>query len=220
MGRKQNKYHYIYKTTNVINVNYYIGMHSTDKLDDGYVGSGKRLWHSINYHGKDNFKVEILEYCKNREELSKREELIVNEQLLNEDLCMNLIVGGQGGAGGFKNDEHRIKCQKAGREGVNKALKERFGGDDDWLSKFNSYVSTEAWKNEEYRAQKMKDLDWTGKKHSKETKMKMSETMKGKGKGSTNSQFGKCWITNDIESKKIYRGDAIPEGWRLGRKIK
>ena len=50
------KYHYIYKTTCIINDKFYIGMHSTDNMEDGYIGSGKRLWHSINYHGKENFK--------------------------------------------------------------------------------------------------------------------------------------------------------------------
>lgn len=48
------KYHYIYKTTCTITSKFYIGMHSTDNLEDGYVGSGKRLWYSINKHGKEN----------------------------------------------------------------------------------------------------------------------------------------------------------------------
>jgi hypothetical protein len=37
MPRKQKKYNYIYKTTNLINNKFYIGMHSTDNLDDGYL---------------------------------------------------------------------------------------------------------------------------------------------------------------------------------------
>jgi hypothetical protein len=69
MARKQKKYHYIYKTTCNVNGKYYIGMHSTDNLEDGYMGSGKRLWNSINYHGKETHVKEILEYCKSREEL-------------------------------------------------------------------------------------------------------------------------------------------------------
>ena len=57
MGRKQKKYHFIYKTTNLINDKFYIGMHSTDDLNDKYIGSGKRLWYSINKYGINNFKL-------------------------------------------------------------------------------------------------------------------------------------------------------------------
>jgi len=38
--------------------------------------------------------------------------------------------------------------------------------------------------------------------------------------GTKNSQYGTCWITNGMGSKKIFKGDVIPEGWMLGRKIK
>ena len=85
-------------------------MHSTDNLEYGYLGSGKRLWHSINYHGKDNHIKEILEFCEDREHLKKREEEIVNKQLINEDLCMNLKTGGQGG---FVDVNHYEKFKSA-----------------------------------------------------------------------------------------------------------
>lgn len=79
MPRKQKKYHYIYKTTNIITNKYYIGMHSTDDLDDGYVGSGKKLWYSVNKYRKENHKKEILEYLPNRKELSNREKGLGNQ---------------------------------------------------------------------------------------------------------------------------------------------
>ncbi len=56
---KLKKYHFIYKTTNLINGKFYIGMHSTSNLKDGYLGSGKRLWFSIKYHGRENHIIEI-----------------------------------------------------------------------------------------------------------------------------------------------------------------
>ena len=72
MPRKQYTLHYIYKTTNLLNGKYYIGMHSTFNINDGYLGSGKRLWYSINKYGKQNHKIEIIEFCDNRDELKKK----------------------------------------------------------------------------------------------------------------------------------------------------
>jgi|APSaa5957512576_1039674.scaffolds.fasta_scaffold39312_2 hypothetical protein len=94
--RKQKQFHFIYKTTNLLSGKYYIGMHSTDNLDDGYLGSGRRLRYSINKYGKENHHREILEYCKTREELKSRETEIVNLNEIAKTDCMNLSVGGQG----------------------------------------------------------------------------------------------------------------------------
>lgn len=37
------KYNFVYKTTNNINGRYYVGVHTTDKLNDGYLGSGNAI---------------------------------------------------------------------------------------------------------------------------------------------------------------------------------
>lgn len=71
-------------------------MHSTDDLNDGYIGSGTRLWKSINKHGKENHVMEILEYYPDREALSKREEVLITFDVLNDIQCMNLRTGGTG----------------------------------------------------------------------------------------------------------------------------
>jgi len=56
-----------------------------------------------------------------------------------------------------------------------------------------------------------------GKKHTEETKAKMSVNSKGKTSGKKNSQFGTCWITNGVDNKKIKKTDDIPQGWYAGR---
>jgi hypothetical protein len=58
--RKQHNYHYIYKTTCTITGKYYVGMHSSSNLEDGYIGSGKKLWNSVRKHGRENHIIEIL----------------------------------------------------------------------------------------------------------------------------------------------------------------
>jgi len=87
------KYHYIYKITRFDGA-YYIGLHSTNNLDDGYFGSGKRIRRSVKYHGKDKHQFEIIEFVNSREELMVREAALVNLETLKDPLCMNLLSGG------------------------------------------------------------------------------------------------------------------------------
>jgi len=91
---QRRKYHIIYKTTCLITNKWYIGLHSTDDLNDGYQGSGTHLWRSIQKYGKAQHKTEILEHCADRESLAQREAEIVNEDLLAQVGCMNLMIGG------------------------------------------------------------------------------------------------------------------------------
>lgn len=92
------KFHYIYRITRTDGSGkYYIGMHSTDNLDDGYFGSGQLLWKSIKKHGKEKHTKEILEQLPSREALKLREAQLVNHECLRDALCMNLQLGGNGG---------------------------------------------------------------------------------------------------------------------------
>jgi hypothetical protein len=106
--------HIIYKTTNLVNGRYYIGMHSTKNVEDGYLGSGKRLMAEVKKYGIDSFERQILFKESSREALKKREAAIVNEELLKDPLCLNLRNGGEGG-GGFSSEGHREKWIAAGR---------------------------------------------------------------------------------------------------------
>jgi hypothetical protein len=203
------KYHIIYKTTCLITKRFYIGMHSTDNLEDGYIGSGKLLWRSVKKHGKENHVTEILETLPDRSSLREREKHVVNEEFIKDEMCMNLMVGGEGG---FISKEHYNKMKSLSKEYMKNVWT-----DEEYRKRASAQNSINVKKN--HADGRMKYDNFKGKKHSEETILKMKESKRGHGIGSTNSQFGKCWITNDIESKKITKGDAIPEGWRLGRKI-
>jgi hypothetical protein len=207
MARKPHTYHYIYKTICNVTGKYYIGMHSCSNLEDGYMGSGVKIRRSLNKHGIENHTKEIIEFLDDRESLKKREKEIVNENMIQDPLCMNLQLGG---GGGFSSEEHRKRFNEAS----NKSRQS-----DEFRKKISNSIC-ELWKNDEYRKTHTDALilskRFLGKTHTEETKEKMRNVDRT---GNKNSQSGTCWITNGIENKKIKREDQIPNGWKLGRKI-
>lgn len=104
------KYNFVYKTTNLLNNIYYVGVHSTDDLNDGYLGSGFLLQKAINKHGVCNFKREIIKMCKSREEAFEVEANIVTESLIKTRKVYNRAPGGQGG---YLGEEAIIKMKKS-----------------------------------------------------------------------------------------------------------
>lgn len=92
--RKRKKYFYLYKITNNINKKFYYGIHCTNNLDDGYMGSGKLLHQAYKKYGVENFSKEIIQFCSSLKEVSNLEKQIVNENLINDPLCYNAIKGG------------------------------------------------------------------------------------------------------------------------------
>ena len=93
------KYHYFYKITNNINGHFYYGVHNTDNLDDGYMGSGKRLHFAYKKYGMENFTKEILKFFNSSAEAFEYEAKVVNETLAEDPNCYNISVGGNGNIG-------------------------------------------------------------------------------------------------------------------------
>lgn len=220
MPRKQKKFHFIYKTTNRLNEKFYVGMHSTNNLEDGYLGSGKRLWYSIQKYGLENHECEILEFLPSREDLKGREAEIINEELLANPLCMNLKFGGEGGWDHINNGETwfgvgNLKNPNI-REKTFEARKLRLETDEDFRQREKAKAAKAF---EKYRELYPRSA-FFGRNHTEETKEKMR---KSKNVGETNSQFGTCWIFNEVETKKIKREELqiwLDLGWSKGRKQK
>ena len=104
----------IYKTTNVINNKTYIGIHQTENLNDGYLGSGFAIKRAIKKYGKQNFKREILEFCSSYDELIEKEKKYVDEEWVNLEDNYNLKTGGQ--SYGFLSEESKIKISNTLKE--------------------------------------------------------------------------------------------------------
>ena len=207
---KENKLYFVYKTTNLKNGKFYVGVHETYNLNGGYLGSGKVLRNSIYFHGKENFKREIIEFCEDKKSMYEKEKELATEELVNNIKCMNLTVGGVG----FIDDEKHRKISSYGGKARAKKIKE----DPEFRDIHNKIVGETMRKN--HMLGKIKYNTFTGKKHSEETKKKMREVMKGKGAGKKNSQYGTCWITKNGINKKIKKEELdyyISKDWARGR---
>ena len=219
MPRRQYHIHFIYKTICLITNKFYMGMHSTFNINDGYLGSGKRLWYSINKYGKQNHKIEIIEFCDNRDELKKREEEIINEQLLQDKNCMNLKIGGEGG--------WTVEHQRKNAFITNKKIKEIYSLNENWCKKRSKSMSKATSKRHAdgeifgWR----KSNNWLGKKHREDTKKKIGLKNSIQQLGKKNSQYGTCWICNLKlkQNKKIKKNEFKywkKNDWIKGRKMK
>lgn len=91
------KYNYFYKIINMKNNNYYFGVHSTNNINDNYYGSGLIIKKLYKKYGYSIFKKEILKFFNNDVEMYEYEQMHVNKNIINDENCYNLCVGGKGG---------------------------------------------------------------------------------------------------------------------------
>lgn len=90
------QYHFTYKITNLLNGKYYYGVHNTDDLNDGYLGSGKLLKVAIKKYGRQNFKREILEFFDSNEAAFLAESKLVTREVVSDRNTYNVTLGGYG----------------------------------------------------------------------------------------------------------------------------
>lgn len=142
------KYHYFYKITNIINGHFYYGVHNTDNLNDGYMGSGKRLLVAYEKYGIESFKKEIIRFFDTADEAFKYESEYVTESLTKDDNCYNIQMGGRT----FNTSGLLPVIDKDG-------------------NCFLVNKNDERYKNGEFV------FNWCGKHHTEESKKKIRETM-------------------------------------------
>ena len=140
-------YHYFYKITNLINGKFYYGVHNTNNLEDGYMGSGKLIHEAYKKYGIENFNKEILKYFNTMDEAFQYEHDIVNEDMINNPNCYNIQIGGQ-----YYCTENRVPVKDN-------------NGNKFWVSK------------EEYLFNDNVEAIWKGKHHKEESKQKVRNKM-------------------------------------------
>ena len=152
-------FHYVYEITNNINGRKYIGKHSTNDMNDGYMGSGIAIKQAIKKYGSKNFSKKIIKSFETSEEAFKFEKEII-EQLdcVNNYKYYNMSDGGIGGVGTLSGKTELEKVEIYNR--MKNTLKGKMAGEKNPM-----YGKVSAMK---------------GKKHTKEAREKMSKSLKGK----------------------------------------
>jgi hypothetical protein len=186
------KHHIVYKTTCLETGAFYIGMHSTDNLNDGYLGSGVRLSKSIRKYGRDKHKVEILFECISRQAASDKEKELITAELRKDPACMNCGPGGEGyydrpptkeetseklskaSKGYVRTKEWYDKIVAARKAGVG------YGKSDEEKEKIRLALTGK--KLTEEHKKKISE-GGTGQKRSEETRANISKALKGKNTG-------------------------------------
>ena len=224
---KLSKYHYFYKITNLLNEHFYYGIHSTDNLDDGYMGSGKRFHYAYKKYGMQNFKKEILKFFDTCSDAYEYEAEMVTEELVKNPDCYNVQLGGKGwntkglvsvkDKNGncflvFKDDPRYLSGELVHVAKGLVTVKDKNG----------NYFSVSV-DDPRYLSGELKHI-WVDRKHSKETIQKVKNTFKKicHQQGSKNSQYGTCWIHDSEKSFRIKKEDLesyLQRGYIKGRKM-
>ena len=216
-------YYILYKITNTINGKIYIGVHRTQNIDDGYMGSGTLLKRAKEKYGTENFEKEIIATFDNIDDMFNAESNIVNEDFINRDDTYNITIGGYGGFYHINDgsDLHKLNATKGGYASNFTKARTRwrnlYENDSEWWDQQN--ISRSSTLKERYRNT---PGTFKNKKHTDDTKQKIGKANSKHQTGKGNSQYGKMWIHNlELkESKRIPKDDSVPEGWLKGRKIK
>lgn len=200
----EKRYNYFYKITNNLNGHYYYGVHCTNNLDDGYMGSGKRLHYAYEKYGIENFTKEILKFFETQDSAFQYEYDFITEEMLEAKECYNMIQGGRGK--GAPHPKNKNKTTYVDCEGntyyVSNTDPRVLSGELHGLSYGKTITDTH----------KQKVIDWH----------KNNDTS-----GKNNSQYGwKCFykeIDGQFINKRVSPEDIdkyISDGWVVGSKYK
>lgn len=164
----EKKHNYFYKITNLINGKYYYGIHSTNNLNDGYMGSGIALRKAYKKYGMENFIKEIIINYATRKEVIDHEIKVVTIELIKLDECYNNRIGG--------SHEYNTPISEETRKKISEINKGRVHSEESKLKM--SLSQKERLKNNPQLAIDFGNRNKGGKYITEESRRKMSESRK------------------------------------------
>jgi group I intron endonuclease len=219
--------HFVYITTNLINKKQYIGDHSTNNLNDGYLGSGLLINKALKKYNKKNFKRKILEFFSSKEEAFYSQEKYIKKYDTLTPNGYNISPTGGHNVKGCISEETKQKISESNKgkhfysgmygknlskEAKEKISKFRKGRKLTEKHKINISKGNKGRKHSEETKNKIR-IGNLGKKPSEETREKMSKSQKG----NTNCVGRKLSLETREKISKSKKGQ-IP--WNKDKKIK
>ena len=132
------KFHYVYMITNTQTNKKYIGKHSTDNLNDQYMGSGNVIKELLKNNKKDILQKTILEFCNTEEQAYEKEAYWINYYNAYYDRNFyNLSEGGYGNTSQQMKDrwESGVYDNQSFKEKQSIIMKQRMKTDTNLLEK-------------------------------------------------------------------------------------
>ena len=133
-------FYYLYEVRNVLNNKIYVGVHKTEDLEDGYMGSGTVLQEDIKKYGVENFQKSVLEYFSSSKDMYQRESEVVNSKFLLREDVYNVLPGVHGGFDWINSTGIPKMKGKKHTEQTKKILSEKMTGrnhPNSWICKDN-----------------------------------------------------------------------------------
>jgi len=209
---KEKKYNYTYITTNLINGKQYIGDHSTNNLDDGYLGSGTTINKAIKKYNKVNFRKEILKICETKQEAFDAQEKYINKYNTLSPNGYNISPkGGYGMSGSHLNEEtiEKIKKSLSGRT-LSKEHKEQIR---------KSHLGKTLTHETKQKIGEKNKIALKGRILSSETRLNISISLKGKNtspKSEETKEKNRQWHLGrgDTEETRKRKSAAAKARWK------
>ncbi len=219
------KYNYVYVLVNRVNGKQYIGVHRTDNLDDGYMGSGKLIKRAISKYGKQNFSKTVVASFESYKQALEEEKRLVTLDYANRPDTYNIREGGYG----------PTKWSEKGIQLLSES-KKKLWADPQWRASFSKRVYTpdralkiskallgksriNSHNKDAEKIRKTADAH-RGMKRTATARQNMSNAAQNLSveAKSRRSGIGKLYMYNPSsnERKRITNGDCIPDGWVAG----
>ena len=190
----------LYKTTNLLTGQYYIGKHKQPSIEfDGYYGSSPSLNKDIEKYGNNNFVRETLQTFNDETTCYIAENEEIGELWKTDPLCYNKQPGGKGFSSGKNHYSNVSGFTPEHIENLKKSRKQRPPATQETRQKMSeSRLGTKrsfATKEKMSKAQSGKNNPMYGKTHLTEIKRQIRESLLEKYTGIKNSRFSGFYVT-------------------------